>query len=572
MSWIIGIKGHTGDSLIGKIKTFLPEEFNQVQTKDLQIFCGGFSKTLIISKSNDDSKGFIVSGIGIIMENEHAKFMNLNDWQNIDKRDIKAIRKLNGHFTGIKWNTTSTVLFTDVLGLREMYLTRFEKAVIFSTRQNWLSQLRGDCQIDFEQFGTVWQSFNQLSYKSIILNIKRLGPGSIASIENSKVNYDTELWLPNKFQHSSADRVINKIKKFTLFPLNNNQMVSLGLSGGIDSRVLLKILSSQQNRNWGIHTFGDKHHPDALIAKNIATKLNIDLTILNTQFPPADKCVKIIENYFGQNTVHIPASEIMRLIWYTPLDQQNKIVIDGGFGEIARRQYLNRLSIKGREALLHKDAEAISKYLRHHRANIFNSETISEMNLGYLHQIESFLEDMPDVNKFGIENWLDLLAIRFRLANWFGFAQACVDGLAINYMPFAQKDFLNEILVLPIRQRKNGRLWRNIIKDSLLNLEQFPLVKGSVSYPFRLSTIGAMVWTTAKHKFGLYYRDTESVVFVDHLHEFIQDAVNSKDVKSYPHYDYGEIKMMVEKYFSGEKKYSREIDWWLAFEIWRRSL
>ena len=365
---------------------------------------------------------------------------------------------------------------------------------------------------------------------------------------------------------------MKKIKKFTLFPLYNNRKISLGLSGGIDSRMLLKILSSQQNRNWGLHTFGDPNHPDALIAKDISKKLNLDLTILNNTLPPADECVQIIKNHFGQNTVHVPASEIMRLRWYIPLSKQNKIVVDGGFGEIARRQYLNRLLIQGRNTLIQKDAKEISKYLRHHRADIFNSDSNNKMERGYLHQINCFLENMPDINTFGMENWLDLLAIRFRLANWFGFAQACVDGLSLNYMPFAQKEFLNEVIKLPIKLRKNGRLWRKIINDSQPNLTQFPLVKGSISYPFRLSTMGAMVWTSTKKKLGMSYRDLESVVFVDHLREFIQDVVHSEDVQSYPHYDYAAIKEMVDKYFAGEKQLARKIDWWLAFEIWRKSI
>ena len=81
-----------------------------------------------------------------------------------------------------------------------------------------------------------------------------------------------------------------------------------------------------------------------------------------------------------------------------------------------------------------------------------------------------------------------------------------------------------------------------------------------------------MVWTTAKHRLGQYYRDTESERCVDHLSEFIQDLVYSAEVESYPHYNYAEIKKMVEKYFSGEKQYASAIDWWLAFEIWRKSL
>lgn len=498
--------------------------------------------------------------------------MDTTDWQNYFKRNIEDIRNLNGHFCGVKWDTDYVALFTDALGLREMYLTKLNDLIIFSTRLDWLMQLRGNCRINFEQFGSAWLSFNQLSHHSVITEIDRLGPGCIAFLKNQKISYRRQLWLPNLSQNSSEERVIEKIKKFALFPLYHNRMISLGLSGGIDSRVLLATLSSQENKNWSLHSFGDPQHPDILVARDIAKKLNLKLTIVNTELPPVDDCIHMIKNHFGQNTIHIPASEIMRLRWYIPLHQQKKIVIDGGFGEIARRQYLNRLSFFGKNALLQKHSTAIASFLRHHRGDIFHSDASARMERGFLQQIDHYLETMPDVENFGKENWLDLLAIRSRLANWNGFAQACIDGLAVNYMPFAQKEFLNEVLTLPVKLRKNGRLWRKIIREYQPALTRFPLVKGSTTYPFKLSTIGTMIWTSAKGKLGMYYRDLESAMLIDHLSEFILDVVHSDNVKSYPYYNYAKILHMVENYFAGDKRHAREIDWWLAFELWRTSL
>ena len=194
------------------------------------------------------------------------------------------------------------------------------------------------------------------------------------------------------------------------------------------------------------------------------------------------------------------------------------------------------------------------------------------MEKGFLKQVDLCYETMPEVKTFGIENWLDLLAIRTRLASWNGFAQACIDGIGVNYMPFAQPEFLNNVLNLPLKLRKNARLWHDIIRTFQPGLARYPLVKGTMTYPFRLSTKQTMIWAKIKQKLGLYYHDMESVDLIDHLREFIMDMVESEKVKSYPYYDYPSIKNMIENYFSGDKRQAREIDWWLAFELWRSSL
>jgi hypothetical protein len=84
--------------------------------------------------------------------------------------------------------------------------------------------------------------------------------------------------------------------------------------------------------------------------------------------------------------------------------------------------------------------------------------------------------------------------------------------------------------------------------------------------------MGTMAWTFTKEKLKRYYQGSEAVSLINYLREFIQDIIHSNDVKSYQYYNYRAIKEMVDNYFAGEKRYAKNIDWWLAFEIWRRSL
>ncbi len=88
------------------------------------------------------------------------------------------------------------------------------------------------------------------------------------------------------------------------------------------------------------------------------------------------------------------------------------MIIDGGFGEIWRREFANRLLLLGRKALLEKDFKRIYSILKHNKADIFSEEVLKEMEKGTIEQIEKLFEEMPDVAKIGPANWIDIFSIR----------------------------------------------------------------------------------------------------------------------------------------------------------------
>lgn len=54
--------------------------------------------------------------------------------------------------------------------------------------------------------------------------------------------------------------------------------------------------------------------------------------------------------------------------------------------------------------------------------------------------------------------------------------------------------------------------------------------------------------------------------------EFVQDTVHSREVSSWEPYDYTAIVRMVEQFYEGKTELARQVDWWLAFEMWRKSI
>ncbi|MDH5683565.1 MAG: hypothetical protein OEZ20_03765, partial [candidate division WOR-3 bacterium] len=307
-----------------------------------------------------------------------------------------------------------------------------------------------------------------------------------------------------------------------------------------------------------------------IIAQRIAQENNLQSVYFNAPLPKPDDCLVILKEYIGQTCANEPASTFLKLRYYPIIHSQNKFIIDGGFGEIWRRQYLNRLLKRGKKALLSGNPRLIYPYLLRQRASIFNEDVIRTMHRGIENQIESLWNTMPKIEEIGEENFLDLMAIRTRFPNSGCYEQARMDCEVLNYMPFAQPSFLQMLFKTPLQLRMNGKLLRQIIYKHYPALARYPLVKNNTTYPFYFSTIPAWGWTKFKAKLGLSFVDPSVIEFLSVMKVFIQDIIHSDKVKNYSAYDYPAILNLVEQFYSGKKELANELDWWLSFELFRR--
>jgi len=349
------------------------------------------------------------------------------------------------------------------------------------------------------------------------------------------------------------------------------QNISLGLSGGLDSRTLLALLASPKNAKFWLHVFGNPEDPDVQISQAIARQENFSQLHCEAPIPDAAACMRWLSEYASQTQLIEPASTMLNLRYFPQLYAQKKIIIDGGFGEIARRQFLNRLWLKGKSALQSGDPQLIFPYLHVPRPRIFAPEVFRIMQKGVETQIAGLLEQMPP-RELDAANFLELFAIRTRLANAYSFEQARMDGECVSYMPFAQPSVLNALFKTPVAMRKNGRLFRQLIRRHFPPLAYYPLVKSGVVYPFAFTTVPAWAWTKLKTRLGQKYCDATAVTFLHKIAAEVQDLVHSDAVKSYPAYDYSFIRNTVEKFYGGQTELAPQVHWWLAFEMWRRAV
>jgi hypothetical protein len=322
-----------------------------------------------------------------------------------------------------------------------------------------------------------------------------------------------------------------------------------------------------------LHSLNKPDDPDRIIAESISKQLNVEHFLWEQSISSPDKSISLMTDFVGQTMLSVPVSAFLSTRFYSSLYKQNKIVIDGSYGEIARRRLFVNLLLRGKKSIYNKDYAKIIPLLKNNRPGFFAKDYLNIMQKGLQKHVENFCNEMPSVEDFGINNWIDLFALRTRLPNSSAPEQARSDSELINFMPFIQPLFLKAVFNTPVKERRNNKIFYEIINDLSPSLTHFPLVKDGVTYPFSFKIVPAAIWTKLKRKIGLAYTSNLTIQFIESLSEYIQDLVNSTDVRSSGFYNYNQIREMTDGFYK-KKNHSlaSDVDWWLSFETWRRTI
>ena len=571
MSWIFSIsKTQKPDHEVSSYYHETP--LHSISTPRFYLAVGGNPDTVFWENNKERLTGWAVVGIGILNKESHASILKHNDWAQLISQKSFDATSLDGHFVAIRWNNNQLECFTDQLGLRTVYFTTYPQGVCISTRLDWLARTTGREEIDFESLGDRWLMFNQVSYDSCLVGIGRIGPQGRATFKDGVVTESTNTpWLPS-FEPQTASAALDTLKTFVECALNYPLTPSLGLSGGLDSRLLLSLLTSSSTGRYVTHTFGDPRDPDVRVAKQITSTLRIPHQLFNEPIPAAEKSISAICSYVAQTLLIEPATSFLKLRYYPILREEGRMMIDGGFGEIARRQYLNRLVRLGGSALRTRDTSRVFSLMRSGRADIFSREATILLKNGARRSLDKALSEMPAIEKIGVENFADLFALRTRIPNYGAPEQARLDGDVLNFMPLVQPSFLRAVFGIPTKLRSNARLYFGFIRKLNPSLAQFPLANSDNTYPFGLSSNLSWLVTKIKSRLGGGGTDPNPHSLLSNLKEYVLDVAHSSVVVTNSMYDSRKVTEAVTKYYQGELNQRNTVDWWLTFELWKRSL
>lgn len=561
MSWIWGTINSKHDTF-QKLSFDKSDCFFNYENNNLRLHAGGNKDTLRYS-SNCQSN-FLVSGIGIHSDTNSSHLLTNEEWQSIKVDEFDSI---DGHYVYIKWIDDKLYIKTDVLGLRDIYIAKFEDTIYFSTRADQITKFV-PTEIDFSEFAGRWRLFSQITNDSIFKNIDRICCGTSVEIclntLDIKINKDwfmptfnNEEYSPDKFNCELNNLIIPKTEK----------NLAINLSGGFDSRVVLSYYLNS-NTKFNTQTYGSEKTSDAILANKLSEKLNLQHSHINLPIENIDNFINKLREYSLQTLVNNPASGFVLINNLSAFQNKNQLIIDGGFGEIWRRDFYGRLYLLGKDAIIKKDYPTIVKNISGYHADFFIEEITQLMEKSCINQIINSFDQMPDPKHIGLENFLDLWTLRTRLCNHFSQEQTWADLQVCNYMPFAQPSMMKNLFNLNIKHKNNKQLLKQIIKRNAPILTKFPLAKGDYLLPFNTNSVQAKIIKSVLNLLGKKgYKDDTKLTLIPKLKTYILDQLNSNSVKQNSIYDKNKISKMSDDLQNNNQNSYNEIDWWLSFHL-----
>ena len=562
VGWIFGLysKQPLSDEKKHEIESFLPSPHITSTNSHILI---SFSKS-INTYFNEDKK-WLVNGVGISTSSSAYSWMQHQEWS--EYQDGINSFKATGHFLRINWTDKSVTIQSDVVGLKTVYLLKGGDDIYFSTSLELILNFVKNPKLDFAAFGSKWLLYNQLISRSIFKGIFKLPPNSKVTIENGDYVVNENIWIP-EIKNYSAEAFWNELRNLLVINIPENFNLSLGLSGGLDSRIILALLHKTK-KDFYVHTFGFEYEPDVQIARKICSELNIRHHLSLSDFKDKE-FTEWIPAYISENELVEPVSTFLRLYKLNDSYFSDKIMIDGANGEVYRRQFLNRLYYTGKKIILNKDIDKIFSVLKYCRADVFTTEISKQLKLGCTHEIEDHLNTMPSLNDYGFENYLDWMNIKTRFVNYFGPEQMRLDSFLPSYMPYINEVLLSNAFSIPLNQKKNGKMFFDFLKLEDKLFRSIPLVKGNTTYPFGLSKKSAFIYTYIKNKFKFNHNPNPIIQYYIAAGDEIKQVMNDITTKNSGYYDWTKLQNVVNGFYSGNRKYVSQLDWLYSFELFRR--
>lgn len=516
---------------------------------------------------------WIAAGIGINAD-QNPDILSNHDWNQVFTKGKDSFEKLNGHYATCWTESQKICLATDQIGMRNIFFASLGNQHIFSSRLDWLLKIIPKKSLNWNSFGGSWLLNNPFSGESFITGIQRINQGGYAEISENGIKISNKPWDFELNKPSSTARIENYLKALCTIPEKKFGSVSLGLSGGMDSRLLYSLLLTEKETKWDSYTFTEKGHPDTKVSEILCKESESDHFKIPSLNYSVEGLINSLSEFSTRTLLSAPITNLIGMNGYKYLGENGKYTIDGAFGEIGRRRFLRSIQLKQPKLIGDKNAAELLPYFYAPKADIFIPEIHNRMYTGALCDLKHSLDLMPDIKKVGMANWLDLFTIRTRVPFNAGATQEYSDEFVFHYMPFIQPSFLNMIFNLNENERKNAHFFRTIIKKNTPYLTKIDLVKGSERYPFWMKDLTALGWIKIKNKFSKKSTDLNpEVELLLKMKEFISDSFSSDFLSSHANYDTAKVSTLLDLFYN-KKNYhlSSQIGWMICFESFRKQI
>ncbi|HSP88417.1 MAG TPA: asparagine synthase-related protein, partial [Ignavibacteriaceae bacterium] len=203
----------------------------------------------------------------------------LNLWK---EKNESFIKDLNGEYNICIYNKKKKELnlFNDRFASRNFfYLIKKGTFYFGSEIKSILSVLPDKVNISPSGLMEFFLFSHNLADNTLFQDIKTIPPSTILKYRDGKLlqskywdlNFDTK----NTNQKTFTHEMFELLKKAAIEKCSNKNKLGMGLSGGLDSRVIAASIPSDLRPIYA-RTFGDENSSEVIVAKEIAERLNFE--------------------------------------------------------------------------------------------------------------------------------------------------------------------------------------------------------------------------------------------------------------------------------------------------------
>lgn len=476
---------------------------------------------------------------------------------------------LAGHYVGMRYSGRELEFYNDQFGLRELYYFQNEDGTIyFSTRMDILLSWREENAIDWEEFGSYWLNRNPIGTGYYIKGIKRLNQSGKLIFKSNQEEKHNQYWTAgraDKYKPEKVNDVIAEIGTFLTAPQNCGYGTVFALSGGYDSRALLALLLNSKI-DFEAVTWGKSKHPDVQIAADIAAITGIKHNNIFTDLLESNNSWQVFADYCFRNQLVAMGTAVFELHHYQYL-AKDKVLLDGGMGELSRRCLNANLEYRGSQAILSGDTDKILSFMSKRSADVFRDSLLQLMKAGLKERAEQAISEMPAAAEIGIGNWIDTWDVRQRLSNISSRSQQTLDDILRNFMPFVQRQVIEKAMFIPSHIRARNHIIDMMIRHNAKDLRRIPTIRNGLKMPYGTGRIAGKIRAILGNRWS--YKENTNQKFLNIHRERIKDIASDCQLHQRDIYDPGKIAALVNNYYqTGELEL--EMIWWLSFEVFRQ--
>jgi len=177
---------------------------------------------------------------------------------------LDCVNRFNGMFSFALWDGNSDRLFMarDHLGIKPLYYVRLGNKLLFASEIKSLLQ-DGDCKraVDIKSLGELFTFRYVPSPNTLFKDIKKLPPGHLMTVDNRGIEIKRYWnWTPQIRSAYREEDLINTyqtlLEDAVKLQMRSDVPVGLFLSSGIDSSVLLVLMSKESSQPINTFTIG----------------------------------------------------------------------------------------------------------------------------------------------------------------------------------------------------------------------------------------------------------------------------------------------------------------------------